>query len=332
MKIAICYNKVPPRLRKGEATDRISEVGSADEAKAVQRALRSLGHEPILLAVGADIAKFIVALRKAKPALVFNLCEGFWGDSAKEMHMAALLELLGLPYAGSGPVCLGLTQDKARTKDLLTRHQLKTPPYLVVETGKPIGKHDLTYPLIVKPHCEDASLGITSESIVANETALKARVTYIHDTYRQSALVEEFIDGREINAAILGSTPLPLAEIKFCPGLIHPIVTYDGKWLEESQEYRDTVPVCPALLDIQKEKRIKEVALSAFHLLDCRDYARVDIRLRDGQPYILEINANPDISPSAGLARAAAADGYAFPQLIESILAMALTRKELSHA
>lgn len=335
MKIAVCYNRVPPRLRKGESADRISESGAASEAKAVRNALKSLGHDPLLLPVGADIAPFITRLRKEKPALVFNLCEGFWGDSAKEMHIAALLELLDIPYTGSGPICLGLTQDKARTKDLLTRHHLPTPPYMIVEPGAacpPSEQHALTYPLIVKPCSEDASLGITADSIVADAAALKARVAYIHTTYRQAALVEEFIDGREINAALLGSTPLPPAEIEFRQGLLHPIVTYDGKWLEESSEYRQTVPVCPALLDGETERRVKDVALRAFHLLDCRDYARVDIRLRNGHPFILEINANPDISPDAGLARAASAAGYSYPQLIEQILALTLTRKEKMHA
>lgn len=338
MKIAVCYNEVPPRLHKGEAFDRISEAGAASEAQAVSQTLKALGHESVLVPVGADIATFIAVLHQEKPALVFNLCEGFWGDSSKEMHIAALLELLDIPYTGSGPVCLGLTQDKARTKDLLSQHHLPTPPYLLVETGAPCPSsrdHNLAYPLMVKPRSEDASLGITADSIVADATALTARVAYIHATYRQAALVEEFIDGREINAAILGAPPaesLPLAEIEFRPGLVHPIVTYDGKWLEESSEYQQTVPVCPALLDAQTEQRIKDVALSACQLLNCRDYARVDIRLRDGQPYILEINANPDISPDAGLARAASAAGYSYPQMIENILTMALTRKELTHA
>lgn len=335
MKIAVCYNKVPPQLHKGESADRISESGSAVEAQAVKKALKSLGHDPVLLPVGANIATFIAKVRKEKPALVFNLCEGVWGDSSKEMHLAALLELLALPYTGNGPLCLGLTQDKARTKDLLVRHQLPTPPYLLVEPNNSCPtdrQHGLAYPLIVKPRSEDASLGITAESIVTDAGALKDRVAYIHATYHQAALVEEFIDGREINAALLGATPLPLAEIEFAPGLTHPIVTYDGKWLEESLEYRKTVPVCPAPLDIATERRIKDVATRAYQLLDCRDYARVDIRLRDGQPYILEINANPDISPTAGLARAAAAFGYTYPQLIEKIIALTLTRKEMSHA
>ena len=123
-------------------------------------------------------------------------------------------------------------------------------------------------------------------------------------------LVEEFIEGREINAAVLGNAPfeaLPLSEIRFQPGLARPIVSYDGKWLEGSAEYAQTEPVCPAPLKAKEEFLLRDVALRAYKLLECRDYARVDIRLRNDVPYILEVNANPDISPGAGLARAARA-------------------------
>jgi len=336
MKVAVCYNRVPPKLRRGEAADRISEEGAADEAKAVRRALRELGHDAELIPLGSDPGKFLTALRTAKPAAVFNLCEGFWGDSRKELHVAALLELAGFPYSGSTPLCLGLSQDKARTKDLLVRHKLPTPPYTLVEPGTSFhALNDLVFPLIVKPRSEDASLGITHESIVEDTAALHARIRYVHQTYHQGALIEEFIAGREINAAVLGNDPgepLPPSEIIFQPGLPRAIVSYAGKWLEQSQEYSGTVPVCPAPLDQQEAERIRDVTLKAYALLGCRDYARVDMRLRDGIPFILEINANPDISPGAGLARAAAAHGLPYPVLIGRILDMTLFRKEQQRA
>ena len=120
---------------------------------------------------------------------------------------------------------------------------------------------------------------------------------YIHETYRQGALVEEYIDGREFNVALLGNTPfevLPIQEIRFAIGLERPIVSYAGKWFEGSPEYAATEPICPARLGKKEELLVRDVALRAFKLLECRDYARVDIRLKDGVPYILEINANPD--------------------------------------
>lgn len=333
MRVAVCYNQVPPKLRRGEASDRVSEEGAAEEALAVRQALLDLGHDAVPIPLGADIVRFVESLRTAQPDLVFNLCEGFWGDSGKELHVAALLELLGLPYTGSAPLCLGLTQDKALTKDLLTRQQLPTPPYRLVALGDPIPDcTELNYPLIVKPRAEDASLGITAESVVADPAALARRVRYIHATYQQEALVEEFIEGREFNAAILGNVALPLSEIEFQYGLRHAIVTYDGKWLEHSADYRQTVPACPAPLPAELSRRVQDVALRAYRFLGCRDYARVDLRLRGTTPYILEINANPDISPDAGLARAAAAAGLPYPRLIERILDFTLQRKELPHA
>lgn len=336
MTIAVCYNRVPPKLHKGEAGDRISEKGAETEARAVGKALRELGHSAKLIPLGGDIGKFIDDLRTAGPSAVFNLCEGFWGDSRKEMHVAALFDLLGYAYTGAAPLCLGLTQDKVRTKDLLMRHGLPTPKYILVKMGEHFPKtRDLIYPLIVKPRFEDASLGITLDSIVESEAALKRRIQYIHDTYRQGALVEEFIEGREINAAVLGNAPfeaLPLSEIRFQPGLAHSIVSYNGKWLEDSAEYAGTEPVCPAPLKVKEEFLLRDVALRAYKILECRDYARVDIRLRNDVPYILEVNANPDISPGAGLARAARAAGLTYPKLIDRILQMALKRKEAVHA
>ena len=336
MNVAVCFNRVPSKLAKGESADRISEEGAETEARAVTKALKQLGFQAALLPVGKDIDKLIEKLRATPGQILFNLCEGFWGDSRKELHVAALFDLLGLAYSGSAPLCLGLTQDKVRTKDILVRHGLPTPKYILVKMGEQIPKtKDLTYPLFVKPRFEDASLGITSDSLVETETALKKRIQYIHDTYHQGALVEEYIDGREINAAILGNGPfevLPLSEIRFLPGLRHAIVSYDGKWLEDSPEYIGTEPVCPAQLKAKEAFLIKDVALRAYKLLECRDYARVDIRLRGDVPYILEVNANPDISPTAGLANAARAAGITYPKLIERILAMTLKRKELLDA
>jgi D-alanine-D-alanine ligase len=336
MNVAVCFNRVPPRLLRGEAGDRISEEGAEVEAGAVSETLRALGHQPVLVPLGSAVDVFIADLRAAAPDIVFNLCEGFWGDSRKEMHVAALLELLGLVYTGAPPLALGLTQDKVRTKDLLVRHHLPTPPYILVKPGEQYPKtRDLAFPLFVKPRFEDASLGITIDSIAENERDLKRRIRYIHDTYRQGALVEEYIEGREINAAVIGnapSEPLPLSEIRFGTDLSRPIVSYDGKWREDSPEYEATQPVCPAPLKAKEEFLLRDVALRAYKILECRDYARVDIRLRNGVPHILEINANPDISPEAGLARAARAAGMSYRQLIARILAMAIKRKEALHA
>lgn len=331
MNVAVCFNLVPPNPRHGETVDRIAEQGAEGEARAVAEALDELGHKSVLVPLGEDVTAFAGQLRRLQPDLVFNLCEGCWGDSSKEMHVAALFDLLGLTYTGAPPFTLGLTQDKARTKDLLSRHQLPTPKYCLVKLGEHSSRvKDMAYPLIVKPRREDASQGISNESVVENEKKLSARIEYVHRTYRQGALVEEFIDGREINAAIIGNGPhelLPLSEIVFHPDLAQPIVSFEGKWLEQSQQYKLTEPVCPAQLKMRSEMLVRDVALRAYKLLECRDYARVDFRLRDGVPYILEVNANPDISPAAGLARSAKVAKTSYPQLIGHILELARKRK-----
>ncbi len=170
MNVAVCFNRVPPRLFKGEAADRISEEGAEAEARAVKKALTELGHTVRLLPLGSDIVPCIEELRTSRSELVFNLCEGFWGNSRLELHVAALFDLLGIAYTGGSPICLGLTQDKVRTKDLLVRHGLPTAKYILVKMGEQFPKtRDLTYLLIVKPRFEDASLGITSDSIVESE-------------------------------------------------------------------------------------------------------------------------------------------------------------------
>jgi D-alanine-D-alanine ligase len=337
MRIAVCHNLAAPLPLRGEDCDRIAEQGAAEAAAAVAAALADLGHRPTIVPFGSDPAVFLEQLGAVGAELIVNLCEGLWGDSHLELHATALLELTGLPVTGSGPLSLGLTQDKLRTKELLLANGLPTPRHLVASYGESLAAEpSLRYPLIVKPRSEDASHGITDASVVDDLPALLGQIGYIHRVYRQDALVEEFIHGREINAAILGNDDeavvLPLAEICFDPALGRPIVSYAGKWLENSPAYRGTVPVCPAQLAETDAAAARTVALAAFRVMGCRDYARVDLRLRDGIPYILEVNANPDISPEAGLARSAMAFGLNYPALIGRIVDTARRRTEKLHA
>ena len=333
MKIAVCHNLAAPVPVRGENHDRVAEQGSAEEAAEVAAALASLGHHPVIVPFGADPAVFLEQLNATGAELIFNLCEGLWGDSHLELHATALLELTGLPVTGSGPLTLGLTQDKLRTKQLLLANGLNTPRYLPAPYGRPLAvEPGLHYPLIVKPRSEDASHGISDASVVDDLPALQAQIAYVHRSYRQDALVEEFIDGREINVAILGNgkeaTVLPLSEIRFDRAQIRPIVSYAGKWLEGTPGWVGTTASCPAELTEAEAAAIRTVALAAFRIMGCRDYARVDIRLRDGIPWILEVNANPDISADVGLARSAAAAGFAYPTLIGHIIDAAWRRTE----
>ena len=335
MKVAVCYNLAALTPIRGEHQDRISEAGAEVEAQAVAEALRRLGHEATLIPLGSEVVSFIDNLQSLQPEVIFNLCEGFRGDSAKEMNVAALYELLDIPYTGSSSLCLALTQNKALTKDILVRHGLPTADYYCVKLNEAAPEVTIGYPLIVKPCSEDASLSIGPDSIVYNEAALNKRIRYIHDRYNQDALVEVFISGREFNVAVLGNPPtgaLPLSEIVFAKNLKDPIVSYAGKWETASAEYQGTTPLCPAVVDEKIRKRIEQIAIKSCRLLGCRDYARVDIRLQEETPYILEINANPDICPGAGFARAADAAGHDYLTLIQRILNMALTRRGVPYA
>jgi len=336
MRVAVCYNQTPDQTSHGEVRDRIAAAGSLDEANAVLRALGELGHQAGLIPLGSELSDFIQRLQGFVPEVIFNLCEGFWGNARQEMHVAGLFELLGIPTTGSGALCLGLSQDKLRTKALLLQAGLPTPAYCLARPKEKFPHFEkLSFPLIVKPAYEDASQGIDAASVVETRKALMQRVEYLHATYRQPALIEEFIDGRELNVAILGNrkpSVLPVAEITFAASLPRKIVCFDSKWSPQSAAYQGTVPVCPAQLTPRVHLQVNDLALRAYKLLGCRDYARVDMRLRGSTPFILEVNANPDISPDAGLARAAKAARLTYPELIKRILECVSKRKELSDA
>ena len=255
------------------------------------------------------------------------------------MHIAALLELLDIPFTGSSALVLGVSQDKGMTKSILSHHGIPTPAYRVAAPGVDVPSvSGLRFPVIVKPLQEDASLGIGNDALVQDPVSLLQQVRKIHRLHRQAALIEEYIDGRELNVSILGNEELqalPISEIDFStmPPGIPKICGYEAKWVENSQEFTHTVPICPAPLLAEVEERVKTACLHAYRVTGCRDYARVDIRLSpDGTAYLLEINANPDISPDAGMTRSAKAAGLPYPQFIGRIVDLAWARVENSRA
>jgi D-alanine-D-alanine ligase len=167
--------------------------------------------------------------------------------------------------------------------------------------------------------------------VVKNYTELRKQFSFLVETYKQDVILEEYIPGRELNVAILGGKPLPISEISFTglPEDLPNIVTYDGKWTDGSVYYNHTKPVCPAPLNEKLKKKIESTALLAYNAMNCRDYSRVDIRLsNDGIPYVIEVNPNPDISSDSGFARAAAAEGISYDELLYTIANFALTRKK----
>jgi D-alanine-D-alanine ligase len=312
----------------------MSEVGVLEEREHVEEALKKAGFRATLFNVNGDIKRLIQFLEEKDPDIVFNLCESVGDNATHEMHVAGIFELMGIQYTGAPALTLGTCLNKARTKEILSHHKLPTPKFAVFKNVNDITADHLPadFPLIVKPCREDASEGIENASVVEDETALKKRVRFIYQNYDQPALVEEFIDGRELNVAILGNRRpivLPISEIDFSqlPPEYPRIVTYNAKWMKGTDEFAGTKGVCPSDLPSEVEKKVKEIALKAYRLMQLRDYGRIDIRLnKNNVPYILEVNPNPDISDDAGFARSARAYGLSFEDTIARIVEYALER------
>ncbi|HBG46909.1 MAG TPA: D-alanine--D-alanine ligase [Deltaproteobacteria bacterium] len=305
----------------------------------VDGALRSKGYpvSSVPLKGSEDLDRFTAEIKDTE-AVIFNLCEGAFSKSSFEMNVAALLELYGARFTGNGPLTLGLSLNKGLTKDILSRRGVPTPAYAVMNEP-PEEIAGLEFPLIVKPLCEDASVGIDSKAVVGNLAELRERVGHVVSKFCQPAIVEEYIDGREFNIAVMGNgrgaRALPPSEILFVdfPEGRPKICCYEAKWVEESPFYMKTVPSCPAQIPDSLKAELQSIALLAYRTMGCRDYARVDMRLgMDNKVRVIEVNPNPDISSDAGFARAAKAAGLEYADLIAAIVEAAVERNEPQEA
>jgi D-alanine-D-alanine ligase len=317
-------------LAHGEEQDRIAVAGAASAASAIAAALSGSEFEPVELPAGPRAVELAAAIAALGPAVVFNVCEGFGGQPRLEHAVAGLLELLRVPYTGSPPLALALAQDKALCKRVLAGSGLPLARSAVLARADDPLPEGLAPPLFVKTRFEDASHGISEKSVCESVAAARERAGYLIETYAQDALVEEFLPGREFNVGVLfEGEVLPLAEIEWrLPPGAPRVVTYEAKWVESSPSYQLTPVKCPAEdLPAALAARIAEIAREAYRALGCRDYARVDVRLdAAGEPRILEVNPNPDLSPEAGLARAAGRAGIGYAELVRKIARAALAR------
>lgn len=312
----------------------LSEIGVLEEREGVERVLQHLGYKTSLFNVNGDIKRLIAFLEEKQPDLIFNLCESVGNESIHEMHVAGIYELLGFPYTGAGAFALGTCLNKVRTKEILSYHKIATPRFALYKNISEVNIDDLelNFPLIVKPSQEDASVGIENASVVENIASLRKRIRFIFQNYDQPALVEEYIEGRELNVAVIGNKrpiTLPISEIDFStlPGGYPRIVTYNAKWVEGTEEYSGTRGICPADVPMEVERKAKEIALKAYRIMGLRDYGRIDMRLdKKGQLFVLEVNPNPDISDTAGFARSARAYGLTPDEAIAKIVEYALER------
>jgi D-alanine-D-alanine ligase len=311
----------------------LSEVGVMEEMDDIRVALNSLGYKTTVFNVDSDMVRMIDYLREEKPDLVFNIVECVENESIQEMNVAGVFELLKIPYTGAPPLALGIALNKPLVKEILSFHGVKTPRFQVFQPAtRIVVDGSIPFPLIVKPSHEDASVGIADASVVYTPNDLRKRIRYIFEEFGQAALVEQYVEGRELNVAIIGNREpiaLPISEIDFsglAPGM-QKIVSYEAKWIHGTVAYEGTKGVCPAPLTAQQESRLKEIALKCYRLIGCRDYARVDFRMtKEGVPYVLEVNPNPDISDEAGFARSARAYGLSFPDIVGKIVEYALER------
>jgi D-alanine-D-alanine ligase len=327
MKIAVIHNQPIPR---GEP----NWESSADvmvQVEAVSAALAELGQQFVPVPFTRDLAAFTSRLKEEEVTGVFNLCESVDDDPLLIGHPAAILELLGLPFTGSSSLALAVSTDKALVKRVMTATGIRTPPFFLYEGGELIRPPDLAFPLLMKPRWQDASIGIDQESVIRGPKELLPTLAAWHARFGP-LVVEEYIEGREFNLSLFGyPVPriMPLAEIDFTgfPAGLHRIVGYRAKWDESSVEYHTTRRTFPDDLPETMARAMRRVARECFQVFGLRDYARVDLRLDGrGRVNVLEINANPCLSPDAGFSAAVAKNRLDYTGMVGEMVKMLAMR------
>lgn len=315
MKIVVLYNQVKS-LAVGQSGDLLADEDTVKTAKAIAENLK-INHQVSLFEIKENNVE---DLKKLKPDVFFNNAFGIGSISKSEVDLAKILEETGIYFTGSGSQAIALTTDKEATKKVVSVLGVPVP-----------GSSREKFPLIVKPANEDCSLGINEKAVVNNKQELEKQIEFLEKVYSEPVLVEEYIDGRELNVSVIGTGKnaevLPISEIVFGPSFKNKpkIVDFAAKWYEESISCKETVGSCPANLPKGVANYVKEVALKSFLATGCKNITRVDIRLsKNNIPYVLEVNANPGVGPDDGSTRSARAAGLSYSQFLEKILAVAM--------
>ena len=334
LKIAVLYDswgeeEVPESEKTADSGRKRKEKEDREE---ISEALTKLGHEPFYHVLDGR-PQSLHALAKCGANLVFNLTESYAGDDTMEMNVAAYMDLIGLPYTGGGPHAHFLAQDKATAKKMFHFHEIRTPYFATAYRGNIDHAHDVKFPLIVKPQLEDGSIGIDAAAVVNGVKELMERVQYVQNEFDSPALIEEYIEGREIYAAILGSYErtevLPLVELDLSqlPEGVPRIASRDVKFERDSEAYKLTKSRVAEDLDESTVQKLSDTALAAYRAVKLRDYGRIDMRLTpDGEVYVIEANPNPWLSSKHEFAMAAKKSGRSYTELIKTIVEMALQR------
>lgn len=333
----------------GMSPDRWDDLDSEETINAIMQALESGGHRVTFLE--GDLSLYNNLL-KLKPDICFNICEGHFGDS-REAHVPAILEMLRIPYTGSGVLTLALTLDKPMTKRVLAYHKLPTPAFQTFERIHETLDADMRFPLFLKPSREGTGMGISAESIVYDEAQMRAQLRRLFDRYDQPVLAERFIEGREVTVGVVGNLTTPVAwrlpedeaaprisrGLHFLPPLEVDLTRYPE---EEGGIYTSRMKtelahefhyLCPAPVTAAELDDLNWYAAATFRVTGCVDVARVDFRLDahdNNKPYILEINPLPGLNPDySDLCIEARADGWTYAELVNRILDEALERYEM---
>ncbi len=333
VKIALVYNLIHPEQLNGLPADILAEYDSEETIAGLQAALEGAGHTVILLEADETIA---LQLKAVAPDIVFNIAEGRHGES-RESYIPLVCEMLKLPYTGSGPLTLALCLNKARTKEILLHYGIHTPRFQVMEQVDAPLKPELRFPLIVKLLQEGSSMGLSENSVVDDEVALRRQVVYLINAYREPVLVEEFIEGREFTIGILGNRPprpLPITEVVFSQPrgivLFEPDPAVRARFPELWKNFTPQIPhqsICPADVTPELQTAIEQTALRAYQALGCRDWCRMEMRLDgEGTLYVLELNPIAGIDASYWFARSAAVAGETYQEFVNEILNHALAR------
>ncbi|MBI3986547.1 MAG: D-alanine--D-alanine ligase [Lentisphaerae bacterium] len=320
-----------------EPPDLLAEYDTEDTVHAVARAL-SRRHR--VVRVDTDDRTY-ARLKAMKPSLVFNISEGWRGQPNRESHIPSLCEILGLPFTGSDALTLGICLDKARTKEILSFHGIPTARFRVADARTPPAElRNFPLPAIVKPLREGSSMGIANDSVVKKTAALERKAADIRRRYREPALIEEFLPGREFTVGVVGNAPryefLPIAEIdhRVLPRGANPVYGFEAKWVWDDPARPLKILVCPARISGPLKRKILDVVRRALEVLRVRDWCRVDVRLDGrGSPKIIELNPLPGILPDPGensaLPAAARAAGWTYDELILRVAEEAIRRQGL---
>ncbi len=328
LSVTLVYNE-PDKGRYFALGESKAELDVLDEVTAVEKALKELGYDVLLLPLLPPIEEAAGKIREIKSNLIFNLFEGFSHAPESEAEITRKIAETGIPYTGCPASAIALAQNKEKALLFLKKAGITVPECQVISPDN-IDEFHLDLPCIVKPVGEHASHGVTAESVVYDTPALERQIRRISELYGGSALVEKFIDGQEFNIAVVGNkeltTLLPSEIVYDLPPGAPKILTFAAKWESDSIDCKGTRVVCPAPVSPEKKEDIARIARKVFVLFGCRGYARVDMRDKAGQLNVIDVNPNPDVSPDTGTIIQAEASGMTYNGFIEKITLLALEK------